>query len=368
MPGYPVYAKRHESLSDQLRDLAGQFTNMATVLADQYANLNAATYGLLDGTFPWKGKGAIAFDQSWQSFGQYMQQLQQGCTDAAKSLNKFAQKMDDVEAQQAWDILLAVVGGLLTIISFAAAIAEFGLDPFVDGFTAFIAGFTEQEGADVVNVAEDISQADTEAASELQQIEDELSTTPTLSGNAITAPDPGDLPPVSQENIDEMTSIDDLTSGSDGNNSGNGNNGNLPPAVGTSPIGDPPGGWERVEPDIDPRGPEYQWQPSSTTPQEFVTSDGSCSAGLYPDGELEIGWITNLRQLLSIRSLVNWLGDGVQTIKGYVTDGFYEQYFSTDKLAEETMARLNQLASTMGFQGSLENIDGRFYIIFTRVP
>ena len=215
MPGYPINTGRRESLSDHLRDLAGQFSNMANVLGDQYANLDAATYGLLDGTFPWTGQGATAFGQSWQIFGQYIQQLQQGCADAAKSLNKFAQKMDDVEAQQAWDILLTIVGGLLTIISFAAAIAEFGLDPFVDGFTAFIAGFTEQEGADVVNVAEDITQADTEAAGELQQIEEDLTTIPTLSGSGVSAP--GDLPgAVSPANLDEMMVALDDELGSEG--------------------------------------------------------------------------------------------------------------------------------------------------------
>src|SRR5262249_18037046 len=144
----------HISLADHLRDLANAFASAAGVLSQHYTDLNKATNGLLDGTYPWQGQGATSFSNTWQMFGKYMQELQKACEDTHNSLIKYANKLDDVEAEQAWNILLTIVGGILTIVSFAAAIAEFGLNPFVDGFTALIGTFTEQEGSDIVNVAE----------------------------------------------------------------------------------------------------------------------------------------------------------------------------------------------------------------------
>lgn len=204
MPGHlPPGYKPSESLADHIRDLAGAFANTAGVLSDHYTNLNTATNGLLDGTYPWKGKSGTSFSDSWQIFGQYMQSMQKSCEDTHASLIKFAGKLDDIESQQGWDLLMTVVGGILTIVSLAAAIAEAGLNPFVDSFLVFIAGFTEQDGTAVANVAEEVTQADSEAATELQAIEDELTTSPTLSG-----PSSGTIgntsEPISPLNLNEM--------------------------------------------------------------------------------------------------------------------------------------------------------------------
>ncbi|MBV9020157.1 MAG: WXG100 family type VII secretion target [Chloroflexi bacterium] len=173
-----------ESLSQEIQDLANQFANVSGVLSEQYDTLNRATNGLLDGTFPWKGKGATAFFDSWQVFGKYMEQLQKSCEDTHTSLSKLSGKIADAESQQAWDILLAITGGILTIISFAAMISELGLNPLVDGFFAWAGSFTEQEGAGVVNISEEITQADSQAATELQAIEDDLTTSPALAGSS----------------------------------------------------------------------------------------------------------------------------------------------------------------------------------------
>jgi uncharacterized protein YukE len=204
MPAPPAsFYRRSESLAEKVQDLANEFANMASVLSQQYTHLNKATNGLLDGTFPWKGKGANTFFETWQEFGIYMQQMQKSCEDTHATLTKLSGKIDDAETQQCWDILLTIAGGLLTIISFAAAIAEGGLNPFVDGFLGWAGSFTEGEGSSVLNVSEEITQADSTAAMELQTIEDELTTSPTLTGssNALTVTPEG----ISPTNLDEMT-------------------------------------------------------------------------------------------------------------------------------------------------------------------
>jgi hypothetical protein len=126
------------------------------------------------------------------------------------------------------------------------------------------------------------------------------------------------------------------------------------------PEGDPPGGWQRVPPeDNDPLAIEIM-------PEMFDNSNG-LEVNLYPDGELQIPWINRFGQLLSLRSLVNWLGDDVQMIKAYATNGFREKYFRTDELTEETMERLNTLTSIIGFEGTYERVSNMIYIIFTRI-
>ena len=130
----------------------------------------------------------------------------------------------------------------------------------------------------------------------------------------------------------------------------------------------PPNGWQRVPPYVDtqdtfPDIPTYT--PSASTPEAFNNENG-LEANLYPDGELQIPWIDRFGQLLNLRSLLNWLGDDVQTIKAYATNGFKEKFFKTDELAEETMQRLNDLASTIGFKGIYQRKGSRVWIIFTR--
>lgn len=204
MPGYPGATPR-ESLSDKIHDLAKAFSNTAGTLSNQYTSLNKATNGLLNGTNPWQGKGANAFSDSWQSFGKYMQSLEDSCNSTSRSLNKMANKISDIENQQAWAALLTIVGGVATVVSLAASIAQLGLDPFTDGLTAFFGTFTEQEGADVLGVSEDVTQADSQAATELQTIEDDLANSPEITGPAPTTPGEPDISPVSPQNLDNMT-------------------------------------------------------------------------------------------------------------------------------------------------------------------
>lgn len=212
----PEPFRGRESLADHIHDLANAFASVAGVLSQQYKDLNKATNGLLDDTYPWKGQASVAFFNAWQSFGKYMQAMQKSCEDTSNALNKYANQLSDIETQQGWDVLLTIAGGLLTIVSFAAMIGELGLNPFVDGFTAFIGTFTEQEGADVVNVSGEITQADTEAASELQQVENDMTSSPVLTGSVPETP--GSLPDaISPASLDELTlqaSIgDDMTPG-----------------------------------------------------------------------------------------------------------------------------------------------------------
>lgn len=204
--GYP--ARPSESLAQLVQDAANQFENVAQVLGQQYDTLNNATSGLLSGTFPWTGLGSDSFASAWQNFGSYIQQLQQACQNTHDALSKLSNRISDVEGQQGWNILLTIIGGIATIISFAAMIAELGLDPFVDGFFGIVAKFTEQEGADVANVAEEITQADSEAASELEQIEADLTASPTINGSVGSV---GNMPgATSPANLTEMMlAIDD---------------------------------------------------------------------------------------------------------------------------------------------------------------
>jgi|SRR5579859_8286834 len=135
------------------------------------------------------------------------------------------------------------------------------------------------------------------------------------------------------------------------------------------PEGDPPSGWQRVPPYADPQDkfPDIPaFIPSASTPEVFDNENG-LEASLYSDRELQIPWINRFGQLLNLRSLVNWLGNNVQTIKAYATNGFQEKYFKTDEIAEETMQRLNDLASTIGFKGTYERKNSRIWIIFTRI-
>jgi uncharacterized protein YukE len=198
-----------ESLSQKIQDLAIQFSNVAGVLSEQHDTLNNATNGLLDGTCPWQGKGASAFSDAWLAFGSYMTALQKSCEDTYMALHKLSGQIADAESQQAWDTLMTIVGGIATVISFAATISELGLNPLADGLLASTIGFTEQEGASVLNISEDITQADTTAATEFQMIESDLTASPTLAGNSsdVTGT-PGAISPT---NIDNMTTTDDLT-------------------------------------------------------------------------------------------------------------------------------------------------------------
>lgn len=213
MPGYPnPYTKPPESLADHIRDLANAFASAAGVLSTQYTDLNKATKGLLNGTYPWKGQASNSFFNAWHGIGNYMQALQKSCEDTHNALAKFADKLDDIERQQAWDAFLTVVGGIMTVVSVAAAVAEWGANLGVDGIAGFFTTFTEREGSDMMNVAEDISQADSEAATELEKVEEDMTSSPALTG-----PDPekpGSVPDaISPASLDEVTlkAYDDVT-------------------------------------------------------------------------------------------------------------------------------------------------------------
>src|SRR5579883_2288660 len=193
-----------ESLADHIRDMANAFASTAKVLSQHYTDLNNATNGLLEGADAWKGQGSAAFLAAWQSFGKYMQAMQKSCEDTHTALIKFANKLDDIETEEAWNILLTIAGGIVTVISFAATIAELGLNPFVDSFTALVGTFTEQEGSDVVNISEETIQADSQAATELQQIEEQMTTSPAMAGSDPSST--GNIPnAVSSSNLDDMT-------------------------------------------------------------------------------------------------------------------------------------------------------------------
>lgn len=159
------------------------------------------------------------------------------------------------------------------------------------------------------------------------------------------------------QELEQLPSFDDTLPPDD--NPLNGNPSDVPP--GTVPTGNPPGGWQEVPPDNDP----FSIPPSDSTPTVF--ENNGLEASYYPDGELQIPWVDRLSQLLNLPSLVDWLGDGVQTIKAYVTDGFAENYFATDEQTQETMQRLNNMAAKIGFKGTVERDGNRIWIIFTRI-
>ena len=181
MPNVYYYrGHRYETLAGVIQDLADQFARVAKALADQYTILNGVSGGLLSGTSAWQGKGAQKFLQTWQSFGKYIQQLEKSSQDTSLSLNKLSGKISDMENQEGWNTLLMIAGGIGTLVSCAAMIGELGLNPLIDGLSASLSTFTEKEGANVSEVAEQITEDNTQAAGELQQIEADLSPSPKI--------------------------------------------------------------------------------------------------------------------------------------------------------------------------------------------
>ncbi len=86
---------------------------------------------------------------------------------------------------------------------------------------------------------------------------------------------------------------------------------------------DVPQGWEKGE----EYPPDPLDDPNAVHPQTFTSSTGM-GASFYPDtGNLQVGWMTKATQLLGLRSLVNWIGDSVQTISGSISDEFYQDFF-----------------------------------------
>jgi hypothetical protein len=131
---------------------------------------------------------------------------------------------------------------------------------------------------------------------------------------------------------------------------------------------DVPQGWEKGE----EYPPDPLDDPNAVHPQTFTSSTGM-EASFYPDtGNLQVGWMTKATQLLGLRSLVNWLGDSVQTISGSISDEFYQDFFQGNE--DNAMQRLNDMASSIGFGNGdlqLENnpmkLIPRAWVIFSRI-
>jgi len=82
---------------------------------------------------------------------------------------------------------------------------------------------------------------------------------------------------------------------------------------------------------------------------------------------LQIGWTDRLNFRTSLSNLTGSLGDEVQMITAYVTDGLKAQFFSTEEQRLETLYSFSRIASRMGFNlATLQEVGNRLWIVFER--
>jgi RHS repeat-associated protein len=126
---------------------------------------------------------------------------------------------------------------------------------------------------------------------------------------------------------------------------------------------DPPDGWTKEN-----YGPDNKEGVSDFT---HIDENGNrLEATLFHDsGELQIPWMDSLSQAkANLPSLIDWLGDSVQTIKGYVTDNL-GTYFSPVSRGTALVNRvLSPALEESGFSpGTIQAEGSRLWMIFSRL-
>ncbi len=131
--------------------------------------------------------------------------------------------------------------------------------------------------------------------------------------------------------------------------------------------GDPPDGWTKMDDEPHPLD-----STSTTRPTEFGHVNGKgdhLDVSFYSQtGDLQVAWMDRLGQLRThLPTLLDWLGDDVQSISGRITDEFYEKYFSTEDARQDILPILNKIASSKGFgPATLEQVGNNLWLRFVR--
>jgi uncharacterized protein YukE len=331
-----VYYTKAEDLARMANDLdqlARKYNEGAQELDRQTAGLDGVTQQLIaGGPDHWLGVSSDAFQGAWEERRARMQQVSQILTQSAQRFTQFAQTIEEhlptIRADQAVQ----------------QSTAHMMLGP--DDQKSILDEESQAQNAIVTALALFNSQ--------LEQLAEEIKDCPQ------------EQQPTNHLGHDGNVSKNDV-----GRDSASGEK------TSESGTGDPPGGWKRVPQDEDPLPPDSSipsYPTSNSTPEVFEADQNVAS--LYPDGELQIGWIDGVlddttsngkRQFLQLRSLVKWLNNRVQTISGYATDAFRAKYFSTDAVSEASMQRFNVTLSKMGFVGTYEKVSNMIHITFTRI-
>ncbi len=127
--------------------------------------------------------------------------------------------------------------------------------------------------------------------------------------------------------------------------------------------GTPPDGWQQLD-----YGPDNKAGVSDFT--HINEAGKTLEATFYHDtGELQISWMDSLSQARSyLPSLVDWLGESVQTVRGYVTDNL-ATYFSDEPHGISLINRMfSSVLEGSGFApGTTESEGGRLWLIFRRL-
>ncbi len=126
----------------------------------------------------------------------------------------------------------------------------------------------------------------------------------------------------------------------------------------------PPNGWEKLD-----YGPDNK--PGISDFTHVDEAGNRLEATLYHDsGELQISWMDSLAQARNyLPDLINWLGDSVQVVKGYVSDNL-ATYFSPESRGVNLVNRMfSSVLEGSGFApGTIESEGNRMWIIFRRLP
>ena len=122
--------------------------------------------------------------------------------------------------------------------------------------------------------------------------------------------------------------------------------------------GDPPGNWEKDELN----------STDNISAFNHVDAKGKrIEVGFYHDtGELQIGWTDTLNGLKRhLPGLVDWLGDSVKTVRGYVSTRLEDQ---VGKYGVNGVRRMfNSILSSRGFdQGVESQVGSRHWLTFSR--
>jgi len=127
--------------------------------------------------------------------------------------------------------------------------------------------------------------------------------------------------------------------------------------------GDLPNGWEKLDYGADNN-------PAISDFTHIDEAGNRLEATFYHDtGELHIPWMDSLSQAkTNLPGLIDWLGDSVEVVKGYVTDNL-ATHFSP---GSRGLASINRMFSSLlegnGFSsGTIESEGNRIWIVFRRL-
>ncbi len=320
-----------DQAAQSLRQLAGKYTTTSSTFSQQAQGLQGVVETLTSGSSRWAGNSSLAFQLSWNRTSQDSKNVQSALTSAAGLMTSLASTLE----------------ANAPTIRNAQSIQQ---------NAPFMPQTTQQEVSDVQKMVQQAVQQEQNALAVItmmvSQLADKLDEAAQEVGFCSTGQDEKQKGNSPFENVFYSDNGDGSPGGDDG-------------GQGDKPADTLPDGWQIIPPEVDTDHPDI---PTYTPLVEMFTADNGLEVNLYPeDKELQVSWINQFRQLLSLRSLVEYLGERVQVIKAYVTDAFRAQYFATPELEAATMQRLNVMAAAIGFKGVAIHNDNIIYVIFTRI-